>query len=94
MEKKYEYEFIETIMTDKQLKKKPREDFYEKVALPYINDEEFRKKYHGKIVVFTKYKLLCIVKDHDTAYNYPTNKCKMTYYLGDDEEPGAMYNKN
>jgi hypothetical protein len=44
--KVYPYEFIDDVMSDGSLSKIERRKFYKHVALPYINDTEFRNKYH------------------------------------------------
>ena len=85
------YEFIEDIMTDKQLRLKSREEFFERIGKPYIEDEEFRKKFHGASVIFTKHKLIDVVSNFNLAYEFPCNHCKLIYYIGDDQPCGTMY---
>jgi hypothetical protein len=81
----YAYEFIGDVMTDGSIPKKERKKFYYNVALPYINDDEFRKKVHSKYVVFVSGRLTAIVMTPDDAINYPEKGPKFIYYLGDDQ---------
>jgi hypothetical protein len=83
--KYYGFKFIKNVMTEPTLKQEEKEKFYRKVALPYINDTDFRDKVQGKLVVFQDGKLKAIVEDTETAYNLPGKK--FAFYIGDNKKP-------
>jgi hypothetical protein len=87
------FRFIRQVMTENTIKRKEREKFYRKVAIPYMNDTRFRDMVHGKILVFQDGKLRGVVKNEKIAYNLPGKK--FAFYIGDDEKPEyALMNSN
>ena len=78
-------------MDDNQFKQQAKDQFLEHIAKPYINDEEFRKLYHCKYLIFTKHKLICVAENFAKAYDYKCNHCKILYYIGDDQPTRQLY---
>jgi hypothetical protein len=81
----YPYEFIDDVMSDGSLSKHERRRYYKYIALPYINDPEFRRKYHGKYTLFVGGRLVGIVATQGDAINFPQEGTKIAYYIGEDQ---------
>ena len=75
------FEFIHEIMEDEGLPDDTKDEFYEKFGSKYIENRNFRHKYHGGYIVFVRdkfYGTFPTEEDIDTNDN-----SQYIFYIGD-----------